>query len=245
MKTLIYFIFICLMFFSFKVKSQDLILYNNTKDTIKCKIIKDKVKFVEYKLANDTNVYRIYQEQYDYYVQNDKTVNNQQFITSDTIDSNAKHKECKFLKKIVVGIGMGIDHGGIVGVKLSSPIYYVSLFAGVGYNLLEAGFNVGIVVRLFPKKIFTPTLTGMYGYNAIIVVNDAKKYNKTYYGPSVGVGVEIRPRLKNYFSVGLIIPFRSQQFEKDYDALQQDPLIVINQKPNDVLLSFGYHFVFK
>ncbi len=96
MKTLINIIFICLMLFASKVKSQDLIFYNNAKDTIKCKIIKDKVKYIEYKLNNDSiTVYKIYQEQYDYYFQNNQIVKKQEAIIPDDKKSNRKNKNKK------------------------------------------------------------------------------------------------------------------------------------------------------
>ncbi len=246
MKTLAYYILLCLILLSFESKSQDLIFYNNTKDTIKCKIIKDKIEFVEYTLPNDSNTYKIYQEQYDYYIQSNKNVTNQELITNVNNSSSLETPKISNMPKIGFGLGMGIDYGGVIGLKLSTPISYVSLFAGLGYNLIEAGFNIGIIARPFPKKLFTPTVTGMYGYNAVIIIRGAESYNQTYYGASIGAGIELRSsQLKNFFSLGILIPFRSQNFENDLIALKNNPAIVFNQEPSDALLSLGYHFVLK
>jgi len=95
MKTSMYIILLALVLFSLNSMSQDLIFYNNAKDTIKCKIIKDKIEFIEYRIVNDTNVYRIYQEQYDYYIQNNETVNKQEYIIPDNKKTKRKNKDKK------------------------------------------------------------------------------------------------------------------------------------------------------
>src|SRR5688572_12405860 len=83
-----------------------------------------------------------------------------------------------------LGLGLGLGYGG-TGLRLSAlPIKNVSLFGAAGYNLVKVGFNFGGAIRLLPDKRVTPTLVGMYGYNAVIVVQGAEEFNKTYYGPS-------------------------------------------------------------
>lgn len=250
--------FICTLLYTLNVKSQDLIYLKN--DTIKCKIIKDKVKFLEYKLENDTNIYRIYQDQYDFYVQhtenqkkqeynilNNKSPNNPNKV--DTIKSIKKDPSSSKnnYPKTSIGIGLGLDYGGIIGGRVTLlPIQNISFFLGFGYNMLDAGINVGAFIRLAPNSRVCPFVGGMYGYNSVILIKGTTKYsNKVYYGPSISVGLEFRTRrLKNYISASVIIPFRSKSFENDMNTMKQDPNIIINTEPSEALISFGYHFVF-
>lgn len=142
-----------------------------------------------------------------------------------------------------LGLGIGLDYGGI-GCRISSiSNKYLLLFFGFGYNLNSVGVNLGGVVKLFPDKIISPFIGGMYGYNATIVITGTSGYNKSYYGPSVTIGTQIRPSIKsnNYFSLGLIIPFWPENFKKDLSSLKRNPSVKIESEPSDVLFSVGYH----
>lgn len=250
--------FICIMLSASNVKSQDLIIYNNSYDTIKCKIIKDKIKYLEYKLENDSNIYKIYQDQYDFYFQKNETVKKKELIipdnnvssNSDSIKSNLqnpylpKKKTTKpIYPKASIGSGMGLDYGGVIGGRLTVlPIQNASFFLGFGYNLLNIGLNIGGILRIAPNQVVCPHIGGMYGYNSVIIVKGASNYNETYYGASLSFGLEFRTKkLKNYISIAVIIPFRSENFEKDLRLLRQNPNIIINNEPSEALFSIGYH----
>lgn len=144
-----------------------------------------------------------------------------------------------------VGIGIGFDYGGL-GLKFSGAVSEpVALFAGLGYNFNGAGFNGGATFRLSPRKRIIPTLTAMYGYNAVIVVEDGygnEDYSETFYGPTFGIGVEFhgKYRTKNFFNLELLIPIRSQKYHDKMDDLDTFGVDINDLPPVGVAL--GYHF---
>jgi len=143
------------------------------------------------------------------------------------------------------GIGAGLDYGGFGGRLTFLANKAFGFFFGGGYALVGFGYNAGINFRTRPDKKATLFVNMMYGYNAAIVIAGAPQYNKVYYGPSAGVGFMFKPRNnnKNYFAIELIIPFRSYQFDSDYNALKNNPNIKIGPII-PVAFSFGYHFGF-
>lgn len=137
------------------------------------------------------------------------------------------------------GLGLGLDYGGI-GSKLTLfSGNRLSLFGGVGYNLLEAGYNAGLEFNFLPHSQATPFISAMYGYNGVIFEPDySSRESKTYYGPSFGLGVKIRTGRsipsKNYFSLQLIFPIREQKLKT---ATYNDPGPI-----HPLLFSLGFHF---
>ena len=143
-----------------------------------------------------------------------------------------------------LGFGLGVSYGGI-GARLSFlPVNHLAIFGAAGYNLDGLGYNIGAEWRILPGKKVVPVFLAMYGYNGVIVVQGAEQYNKTYFGPTVGGGIEIHNRNgQNFFTIELLAPFRSQQFWDDIDDLQNNPAIEITG-PWPVAFSFGYHMKF-
>lgn len=95
----LFLMFIFLFFVIFTISSQDFIILKNS-DTIKCKILDDKISFLEYKLnLNDTTVYTIKADIFDFYIKNDNidaSANTSQIIKTEEL----KYKiNCKTLKK--------------------------------------------------------------------------------------------------------------------------------------------------
>src|SRR5262245_51836258 len=120
----------------------------------------------------------------------------------------------------------------------------IALFGCLGYNFETAGFNAGAKLRLLPDKKVVPMIIAMYGYNGVIVVYGADQYNKTYYGPSIDNGIESHSRNdENFFTFELFIPFRPTSFDRDINALQNNPSIDIGE-PLPFTFSVGYHFKF-
>jgi hypothetical protein len=146
--------------------------------------------------------------------------------------------------KVNIGFGLGLGYGGI-GMPFSVlPLQPLGLFIAGGYNLDGFAYNVGADIRLLPGKKVVPTLLAMYGYNSVIVVQGAPEYNKTYYGPSVGGGVEIHSiNGQNFFTVELIAPARPREFKDDLESMKSIPNIEITS-PWPVTFSFGYHMKF-
>lgn len=144
---------------------------------------------------------------------------------------------------VKLGLGVGLDYGG-VGARLTlTPTEHVGGFIAVGYNLHKAGINGGLTYKFLPDKKVNPVAHLMYGYNAVIVVEGAAQYDKTYYGMSVGGGIELNTRrVGNYWSFELLYPFRSSGYEKDWDALKNNPAIEILSDPLPITISVGYHF---
>lgn len=141
-----------------------------------------------------------------------------------------------------LGVGLGLSYGGIGGRISYFAQKNVGVFGAIGYNFHKAGYNVGLVTRVLPDKKVCPVGMIMYGYNAVIVVAGASQYNKTYYGPSVGGGIELRlGHLGNFMNFEMLVPFRSQEYRDDMKALQNNPTVEISDLL-PITISVGYHF---
>jgi len=154
-----------------------------------------------------------------------------------------KHPAIVFSKQAYFGFGMGLDYGGF-GAKLELlPAKHFGLFAGLGYNLLSAGWNIGATIKIAPDQTvsFNPMI--FYGYNAVIKVKGASDYNMTSHGVTIGSNLDIKTgRRGNKFSIGLFVPIRSQEFKDHYDAMKKDPRIKFENELMPVLVSFGFNF---
>jgi hypothetical protein len=146
-------------------------------------------------------------------------------------------------KKLYLGFGLGLDYGGL-GCKVEYlPIKYVGVFGGIGYNFAGIGLNVGASFKALPNCKITPTVIGMYGYNSVIVVNGASSHNKIYFGPSAGIGGELKVgRRSNKLYAAILYPFRSEKFDNDYEALKVNPAIKITQDKSPITFSIGFNF---
>lgn len=145
------------------------------------------------------------------------------------LSQEKKDAEEKAYSSLNVGVGLGIDYGGIGGRVTFLPIRQAFLFGSLGYNFDGVGYNVGAGFRILPNKRACPYLIAMYGYNAVslVLINGEfqKEYIKTFYGPSAGLGLELRGRnnAKNYLNIELLYLMRSQKF-KDYRKQLEDDL---------------------
>ncbi len=142
------------------------------------------------------------------------------------------------------GIGLGIDYGGIGGRFAFRPSPSAMLFAGLGYNLNQVGYNIGAAWRISPDKRTVPYLGVMYGYNAVVVVENQPQMSQTYYGPSFTFGLEFHARKKpsNYFNLELLVPMRSSDFRTYLDGLKMIGYSVTEPWP--IAISLGYHWGF-
>ena len=86
--------------------------------------------------------------------------------------------------------------------------------------------------------------TGMYGYNTVIVIEDAKELGGTFAGPSFGMGLKINSLSSkgNYWDVGMLVPVRSGKYKDAISAMENNPYIQMESKPWPVLFYFGHHF---
>jgi hypothetical protein len=145
-----------------------------------------------------------------------------------------------------IGLGLGLDYGGIGANILYYPVDQIGFFGGVGYAFAGAGFNVGAKFRLNTKKEspkISPYLIGMYGYNAAIAVKNASKFNKLFYGPTFGFGVDFKPKDKGrngYWSLALLVPIRSSDVDQHIDDLKNNERIEFENELFPVGFSIGY-----
>ena len=152
----------------------------------------------------------------------------------------AQHADSGSKSEVNIGLGIGMDYGGIGIRGTFLPVERLGLFASAGYNLNGVGYNAGAQWR-FPKKRHALFLTGMYGYNAVLIVSGDIADKGTYYGVTVGAGYQLKAGPKgNFWNWEILVPFRNSNFHEDYDALQSSGL-----NPGDffpIAISFGYHF---
>lgn len=144
--------------------------------------------------------------------------------------------------KLNIGVGGGLDYGGL-GVQTGfRPSERFSLFAGLGYNLDGMGYNIGAQFHFPSEKKLSWYITGMYGYNAVLIVTGDIKREKTYYGPSAGAGLQLKRGEKGFWNFELLLPFRTSEFQDDIDAL--DNIGADVTEPLPVAFSVGYHWKF-
>ena len=146
--------------------------------------------------------------------------------------------------KVNVGIGGGLDYGGLGGQLSFYPAPRIGLFGGLGYNLNSVGYNVGAQLNFPNDKRVNFHLAAMYGYNAVMRVEYAGTgtvTKTTYYGPSVAAGVIFKSRRtdKAYLNLELILPFRSQEYRDTIDNLKAQGSEVVALP---IAFSIAYHF---
>jgi hypothetical protein len=146
-----------------------------------------------------------------------------------------------------LGIGFGQDYGGFGGNLTVYPQRNIGLFLGFGYALAGFGYNAGIKLRLLPDHGHSkvrPFIEGMYGYNAAIVVTNYTQDNKMFYGPSMGVGLDIGPTTagKGYLSLAILVPFRSPDVQNYIDQLNANGVSFSNNLI-PITFSIGYKFI--
>jgi len=63
-----------------------------------------------------------------------------------------QHASAQENNQVYLGLGIGLDYGGI-GAKVEYlPIKNVGVFGSLGYNLLNVGWNVGATYKIMPDK---------------------------------------------------------------------------------------------
>lgn len=155
--------------------------------------------------------------------------------------------------RLHIGIGTGMDYGGI-GFKIEYlPTKYLGVFGGVGYNLVGLGVNGGLQFRPLPDKKIQPILMAMYGYNGVLKItgsnnNNLQQYgldgiSKSYYGFSVGIGGELKVGHKgNRLYLGIWLPVRSQEFHDNYDIMRNSPYLTKQTDVLPIAYSIGFNF---
>ncbi len=146
-----------------------------------------------------------------------------------------------------LGVGLGLDYGGI-GLNFTFfPQENIGLFAAYGYAMVGLSFNAGAKYRYIPNKTATvlPYAIAMYGYNTAIKVKNGESYNKLYYGATVGVGLEFHSKSisRGYWTVAMLVPIRDSDAEQYIDKLKSNPNIEVKNEPWPVVFSVGYKLI--
>ncbi|NJO69042.1 MAG: hypothetical protein HC830_06910 [Bacteroidetes bacterium] len=147
-----------------------------------------------------------------------------------------------------LGLGIGQDNGGFGANLTVYPHRNIGVFAGVGYAMADFGYNVGFKVRAISETNFRRGSVyglAMYGYNAGIVIADGKEFNKLFYGPTIGMGIDYkyRPDQPFYWSVGVNIPFRGTKVQDYIEDLEKNHNIKMTTNLLPVTFSFGVKFI--
>jgi hypothetical protein len=149
-------------------------------------------------------------------------------------------------RKVYLGLGSGMDYGGIGGKIEYLPAKHIGVFAGMGYNLLSFGWNVGATYKILPDKVVSPNLMAFYGYNGVFVGTDSysRLYNMSSYGVTIGVNVDIKIGKKGHkLSAGLFYPFFSDEFTKNNDKALNDPNLKFYTQAWPIGFSVGFNFL--
>lgn len=146
------------------------------------------------------------------------------------------------------GFGFGQDYGGLGGNITAYPQQNIGLFAGFGYAIAGFGYNAGIKLRLLPgggRSKVRPFIEAMYGYNAAVAVTNYSNYNKMFYGPTVGAGLDIGSFVqgRGHFSVAILVPIRSPDVDNYINELNTNYGVNFNNNLLPVTFSIGYKFV--
>ena len=139
-----------------------------------------------------------------------------------------------------IGPGVGLDYGGIGVQMMAYPQKNIGLFFGGGSTLSGFGYNAGFKIR--SQKVGSPVdpfFVAMYGYNAVGTDLEDKNTTRVFYGPSLGVGVDLHKRRNSlgYWSLTLLVPIRSSEAS---DWASQH-----GTSYTPITVSLGYKFIFR
>jgi hypothetical protein len=142
--------------------------------------------------------------------------------------------------RVYVGFGVGLDFGGIGVNAMSMVTEHVGLFGALGYNLDNIGLNGG--VKLYANDQLArwrPYFSAMYGYNAVYIIENADNFNRTFYGTTIGVGLDLRDSHSNFWTLALQVPFRGEVV-KTYKTFLENSNIEIKRDLLPLTISLGY-----
>lgn len=149
--------------------------------------------------------------------------------------------------KFSFGLGMGFDYGGFGANLVFYPSKNFGLFAGAGYAMYGMGANGGVKIRFNAEEAnrIKPYIIAMYGYNAVIIVKNSTNFNKMFYGPTLGFGLDFRqrPGKRGYWTIGLLIPIRDSEVDKYIDDLEENHGVKFENNLPPIGLTLGYRMV--
>jgi hypothetical protein len=146
-----------------------------------------------------------------------------------------------------LGAGMGMDYGGF-GINYTAfLVKNVGFFAGVGFAYAKVGYNLGLKLRFLPGSKLNPFALGMYGYNDAYTVSENSAWSAIFNGYTVGIGTDYRakPKSKGYWSVALLLPFKTSEASDYEDTLNTQFKGNYDSWVNTVGFSIGYHWIIR
>ncbi len=169
------------------------------------------------------------------------------FISINSYSQDNSANESTNVDRVAFGLGLGFDYGGIGGHLLAYPQKNIGIFAGAGYALIGLGYNFGLKFRFLPHNKSprtVPYLIGMYGYSAAIGVSGASQYNKFFYGPTFGAGLDLYPKHKKagYWTLAVMVPVRSADVNNYIDYLKNTQGATFKNSLLPISFSLGFHF---
>ncbi|MFA6149755.1 MAG: hypothetical protein WC716_00455 [Chitinophagaceae bacterium] len=131
---------------------------------------------------------------------------------------------------INLGLGFGLDKGGLGVNGIYYPRPNIGVLAGVGYigmgyRDIGMGYCAGIKLRyLFCRStpVFSPFLLGIYGRNSLISSTLYSGKDTSYHSEKVfngftfglGFDLRIRPMKIGYFSIACTLPLESKKYNQ-------------------------------
>lgn len=169
-------------------------------------------------------------------------------LSNQLLNAQSNNQDPRKSDIVNFGPGIGFDYGGFGANLMFYPQKNIGIFFGGGYALTGFGYNTGIKLRLSPDKgnVVNPFFTAMYGYNAAVVIADNTQFNKLFYGPTMGIGIDIRskkPSSKGFLSLALMVPFRSSDAQNYIDYLKSQYGASFTTDLIPVGFSIGYKFI--
>ena len=152
------------------------------------------------------------------------------------------HAQSEVEERVRMGLGFGLDYGGL-GAKMEFlPIKHWGIFGGLGYNFLSVGWNVGTTIKMLPDKKISPNLMAFYGYNGVIKIEGAS-YGTVSYGVTLGANLDIAVSSKGHkISIGVFAPIRSNEFMDEYNDMKRSSFFNIKNELSPIAISIGFNY---
>lgn len=85
----------------------------------------------------------------------------------------------------------------------------------------------------------------MYGVNTAVIITNATEYNKSFRGFTFGLGIDFnfKPRKNGYWSLALLIPQRSSEYDNYISYLSARYGFRYTNPPSDIGFSIGYKLI--
>lgn len=146
------------------------------------------------------------------------------------------------------GLGLGFDYGGIGINVMGYPQKNIGIFFGGGYAFAGFGYNAGVKLRLSPDRgtVVNPFFTAMYGYNAAVAISGSSQFDKLFYGPTLGAGIDLRSKKlysKGYLSLAIMVPIRNSDARDYIDLLKNQYGASFTNELLPIGFSVGYKFI--